>query len=99
MFSLHTQRLMIMWDVHRGGILNWSSGVGMYMCVEASWWHELGCELGACGVIGLGDPSEGIKAWTFSMRRKKENSLHLLTCMEISASADVEVVLPMVCGA
>ena len=61
-------------------------------------WAGLGCEFGACGAVGLGAPSEGIRAWIFVMRRKDENSLHLLTCMEVTASVDVEVVLPMVCG-
>lgn len=64
-------------------------------------WRHLGglcCELDACGAVVLGVPSEGIRAWAFVMRRKDEKSLHPLTFMEVTASADVEVVLPMVCG-
>lgn len=36
------------------------------------WRHldGLGCELDACGVVGLGALSEGIRAETFVMRNK-----------------------------
>ena len=74
MSTLHAQRLMKMQDVHRGGILNWSSGVDMHVC----WRHldGLSCEMGTCGAVGLGVPPEGTMAWTFPVKRKGENSLH-----------------------
>ena len=52
--TLHAQRLMMMWDAHRGEILNWSSGVGMHMYVEVSWWAGLGWAVSLVPVELLG---------------------------------------------